>query len=357
MRQILFFVSLEQPFGFLPEGTETHPLLHIGLGWLLLAGLLGYLLWNHLQPVLKAGGKRKQRNEILSDLLPLFVVAVVAFVTSPWRVIPAFGYGGLLLVGFLSATVWAGTRSERVGIPRETIWDVAMLILVTGIIGARLFFLFQYPQSVFGKATSPGEFLFAIVNLSEGGLVLYGGVIFGSLAYFAFCYLRKLHPLELADVVVPSIFLGLGFGRLGCLMNGCCYGDRCELPWAIVFPQGSGPYEMLMQYGFLPPDATVSLPLHPTQIYSSLGGFLLAFVTALVFRYRRKTGEVLAVGAILYPINRFLIEFVRGDEFTQFDTGLTISQLVSLGVLAVGVSYLIWLEFRGNTLPVSGRTA
>ncbi len=353
MRQILFYVSLEQPFGILPEGTPAHPLLHIGMGWLLLAGLLGYLLWNQLQPGLKAGGKRKQGREILTDLGPLIALAVLAYVASPWRVVPAFGYGGFLLVGFLSAAVWAGTRAERVGIPRETIWDVAMLILTTGIIGARLFYLAQYSHSVFANVTSPGDFLFAIVNLSEGGLVLYGGVICGSLAYFAFCYVRKLHPLELADVIVPSIFLGLGFGRLGCLMNGCCYGDRCELPWAIVFPYGSGPFAVLMQYGFLPPDATASLPLHPTQIYSSLGGFLLAFVTAMVFRYRRKTGEVLAVGAIFYPINRFLIEFVRGDEFTQFDTGLTISQLVSLGVLVVGIAYLIWLEFRGKTLSAT----
>ena len=155
-----------------------------------------------------------------------------------------------------------------------------------------------------------------------------------------------MRPLLLADVVTPSIFLGIGFGRIGCLLNGCCYGDRCDLPWAITFPPGSVPYEVLKQLGFLAPNAVASLPLHPTQIYSSIGGFILAYLTATIFKHRRHVGEVLAVGAIFYPINRFLIEFVRGDEFTQMNTGLTISQLVSIGVLICGAGYLIYLQMQ-----------
>lgn len=179
--------------------------------------------------------------------------------------------------------------------------------------------------------------------------MLYGGIILGTISYFVYCFLQKIHPLQLADVLTPSIFLGLGFGRLGCLLNGCCYGDHCVLPWAITFPVDSVPYIALLSMGFITPEATASLPLHPTQIYSSLGGFLFAYVTSVVFEHRRKVGEVLAVGTLLYPINRFLIEFLRGDEFTQFDTGFTISQLVSMGMFVLALAYIIWLEMFGKT--------
>lgn len=353
MRQTLFYLTLDQPFAWLPDGAGERSILHVGLGLLILAILLVSSLWTYaFTPRGAFSWQRMGWNFVQGAGIVLLLIWF-----SPFRIIPVYGYGSMLLVGFLAAATWAGYRAERVGIRRETIWDVAMLILVLGIAGARLFYLVQYRQRVYAGVETFPQFLQATLNLSEGGLVLYGGVILGTIGYFTFCYLNKLHPLQLADVIVPSIFLGLGFGRLGCLLNGCCFGDRCDLPWAITFPAGSVPYQALLQLGFLPPDAAASLPLHPSQIYSSLGGFLLAYVTATVFRHRRKAGEVLAVGAIFYPINRFLIEFVRGDEFTQLDTGLTISQLVSLWVLAAGVCYLIWLEMRGKTLQEIGQAS
>ncbi len=354
MRQTLFYITLNTPFSWLPEGTAEHPILHVGIGVLMLFVLIVMGLW-HLVKSWRTGATAASQGlqPLLWNAGQLLMLGVLLMLFSPMRIFPVYGYGTMLLVSFIAGASWAGRRAVSVGMPRELVWDAAMLILISGIIGARLFYLIQHGDRVFAEVSSLPEFLMATVNLSEGGLVLYGGIILGTIAYFAFCALRKVHPLQLADVITPSIFLGLGFGRLGCLLNGCCFGDRCELPWAITFPEGSPPYVTLLQLGFISAEATSSLPLHPSQIYSSLGGFLFAFVTAVVFKHRRKVGEVLGVGAVLYPVNRFLIEFVRGDEFTQFDTGLTISQLVSLGVLAAAIAYLVWLEGFSNSPDIA----
>ena len=361
MRQTLIYISLDAPFSILPNGTADKPILHIGFGLILLGLMLAYAVWffltgqHHLENQQSEKenkkAKKNQKENPQSKMAPLIAAAVqlgviglLAFFLSPIRIFPVYGYGTMLLVAFVIGASWAGRRADKVGIDREVVWDASMCILISGIVGARIFYLVQKREMVFRDADSLQDYLFRIVNLSDGGLVLYGGVMLGTIAYFTFCKIRKVRPLQLADVITPSIFLGIGFGRIGCLLNGCCYGDRCDLPWAITFPAGSVPYEVMLRYGFIDPNAVASLPLHPSQIYSSIGGFVLAYLTAMVFKHRRHVGEVFAVGAIFYPINRFLIEFVRGDEFTQMDTGLTISQLVSIAVLIAGVIYLVYLE-------------
>ncbi len=136
-------------------------------------------------------------------------------------------------------------------------------------------------------------------------------------------------------------------------MNGCCYGDRCELPWAIQFPLGSVPDMALVIRGFVSPDSPWSMPLQPTQIYSSLNALVLAFLTATYFRYRNRDGAVLAMGMLTYPITRFSIEYLRGDEMGQFGTSFTISQWVSVGLFCAGLVYLFWLSRRPQTVTLA----
>lgn len=255
--------------------------------------------------------------------------------------IPIFGYGFMLFVGFVTAVSLASRRAERQGLSPEVIWDLAPWLLIPGILGARIFFCAQYPQVVFAGCVAAADYLVAFLNLSQGGLVLYGGLLGGAAGYFEFCRRRKLHPLGLADLITPSVFVGIGFGRIGCLLNGCCYGDVCSLPWAIRFPQGSVPFLSLVQEGIIPPDALTTPWLQPTQIYSAVDGFLIALVTSLYFPYRRRNGEVFGVGLTIYAVTRFLIEFLRGDEPGQLGTMLTISQLISLGMFLTGISILL----------------
>lgn len=267
--------------------------------------------------------------------------------------IPIFGYGFMLFLGFLCGGWTAARRVRHVGLPPELVWDLAMWIFLSGIVGARLFFVLQYHERILFTGPegarvlkAPLDLLLSLVNLPDGGLVLYGGVLLGAVMYFVFCSRRRVNPLLLADACVPSVFVGLAFGRLGCFLNGCCYGDRCALPWQVRFPLGSLPDSVLVERGFVGADALSSLALHPTQLYSSLNAVVLALLTHFLFRSRKPEGTVTVVALTLYPLTRIVMEFLRGDEMGKFGTGLTISQLVSLGVLLFGVALGIYLWSR-----------
>ena len=114
-------------------------------------------------------------------------------------------------------------------------------MFLAGIVGARLFYVIQKWEEF--HADNPRELLMKITNAANGGLVVYGSVIGGLLAAFLFLRRHKLPALAIADLIAPSMVLGLALGRLGCLMNGCCYGGACDLPWAVSFPQFSSPYQ------------------------------------------------------------------------------------------------------------------
>lgn len=271
------------------------------------------------------------------------------FVESFPQSLPIRGYGFLMFLGFIGAGLTASRLAARVGITSDVIWDLGIWGLLGGIVGARLFYLVQYHERVFG-GKSGMALLTAPFELQEGGLVLLGGVLMGSAVFVGYCLYRGLKPLLMADIALPGFFVALAFGRLGCLMNGCCYGDRCELPWAIQFPLGSVPDMALVIRGFVSPDSPASMALHPSQIYSSLNALILAFLTATYFRYRNRDGAVLALGMLTYPITRFAIEYLRGDEMGQYGTGFTISQLVSIGLFTGGLVYLFWLSRRPRTI-------
>lgn len=269
--------------------------------------------------------------------------------------IPVRGYGFMLVVGFFAAVVTAGWLARRAGLDSNLILDVAVWMFFAGIAGARLFYCIQYSERVFYEnidgqlvLKSLPQVFFSAINLPDGGLVLLGGVLAAAAMFFGFCYVKRQKPLLLADILIPAFFVGLGFGRLGCFLNGCCYGDRCELPWAVMFPLGSVPDIALVSRGLAGPAETASLWLHPSQIYSSINGFILAFLTASYFTYRPRDGSVLALGMLVYPVTRFTIEYLRGDELAQLNTPFTISQLVSLGLFAVGLVYVAWLSRRAN---------
>lgn len=251
--------------------------------------------------------------------------------------IPIFGYGLMMCLGFVSATLLAARRATKVGFPPETIWDLTFLFLISGVGGARLFYLIQHGDRVFAQCQSVGDYLKAAVNLPDGGLVLYGGLIAGAVVYWWFCRSRKLEAWKLGDLIVPSIFLGIAFGRLGCFLYGCCFGDRCELPWAVEFPVDSVPFKTQVQRGFLPDDAAASLPIHPTQLYSVIDGVLLCLLTLAYYPIRARDGSVVTLALLTYPVTRFFIERLRGDEMGQFGTSLTIAQWISLAMLAGGI--------------------
>lgn len=339
MRQVLVRI----PWEGIPWGAGTIPLFGVGVLlaiWILLGAWSQWTLY------------RTQRRWIWPDSQSaiFWLVIAAAIFQAPIfgpklapQGIPIFGYGAMLLVGLLCAILLAESRARQAGFSPEMVWDLATALFIPGIIGARLFYLVQHGDKVYAGKQGLGSILIATVNLSEGGLVLYGGIIAGTVAYFVFCAMKKLPPLGVADVITPSVCIGVGFGRIGCLLNGCCFGDRCELPWGIVFPHDSVPFHALVQRGFLSPDALMTPALHPTQIYSSIDGFLTAALALWYTRYRRVPGDVLGLALLISPATRFLIEFLRGDEYGQLGTSLTIAQWISIALFTIGVGLQVYL--------------
>lgn len=160
------------------------------------------------------------------------------------------GYGVFLLCGVASAIGLAAYRVKRDGMDPELIYSLAPWVLIAGIGGARLFYVIQYRDSFTGETTM--ETLRNMLAFTEGGLVVYGSFIGGFVAFLVFVYRKKIPVLRFGDAIVPCIFLGVFFGRLGCLMNGCCYGGRCEEGFASLrFPANTEVYHDQLRDGEL----------------------------------------------------------------------------------------------------------
>lgn len=273
-----------------------------------------------------------------------------ALTPQPITSLPIFGYGFFVLLGFLTAW-WVGERRAiRAGYDLSQVFDLMFWTLLCGVVGGRTFYLLQYREQVFAHAEGTAGVVLAAVNLSNGGLVLIGAMLGGAVGFFTYCRLHAVPALAYLDLLTPSIFLAVALGRIGCLMYGCCYGDPCTLPWSVTFGPESAAFQALEARGFLSRQATATMPLHPTQIYSAIDGLLLALVTYAYYPFRARTGQAFALGMILYPITRFFIEFLRGDELGQLGTGLTISQLLSLVMLGGGL-LLAWRLQRTGSRP------
>jgi phosphatidylglycerol:prolipoprotein diacylglycerol transferase len=236
-----------------------------------------------------------------------------------------YSYGFMLMLAFLAGTLVATRLARRSGIPSETILDLTAYILLAAIVGSRLFYV----------ALQWGYFrdhLAEIPKIWTGGLTFHGGLLGGILVGAWFCWRRRQPFLLLADILTPSVALGYALGRIGCFLNGCCYGAPTSLPWACQFhdPPVSGP---------------LTPPSHPTQIYASLINLGIFAILWQIARRKRSDGQVFFSYLVLYSIYRFGIEFLRkGYTADVLGAGLTQAQVVSLLIAALGIALLVWVR-------------
>lgn len=176
----------------------------------------------------------------LMGLVAAIVAWVLPRVAEPGLGLPIRGYGVMLLAGVLAGMQLALGRARKSGIDPEHIYSMALGMFAAGIAGARLFYVIEYWDQF--QRDTLSESLGAMLNITQGGLVVYGS-LFGALP-LAWLYVRRhgLEWLQMADIIAPSLLLGLALGRIGCFLNGCCFGAPCEVPWAVSFPAGSPPF-------------------------------------------------------------------------------------------------------------------
>jgi phosphatidylglycerol:prolipoprotein diacylglycerol transferase len=230
-------------------------------------------------------------------------------------------YGVMMAIAFIVGLWTASRRGLREGIPPEKIMDIGPWLIVGTILGARIMYVATYWHEEF--AGRPFGEIFAVWN---GGLVFYGGLIGATLAGVLYARLKHIALWKLADVLAPSIALGYVFGRIGCLLNGCCYGRACDMPWAIRFPVGNL-------------NGAPTFPVHPTQVYDSLLNLGLYFGLAWLYRHKKFDGQVFATYLLCYAVTRSIVESFRGDYSPVHYHGplhLTPAQLVGIGTFITG---------------------
>ena len=226
-----------------------------------------------------------------------------------------YSFGMMVALGVLLSLVLMARRARRENFPSpDQISDLVAVTLIGGFFGARIFYCLQ----------NPGWYLrhpLKIFLIWEGGLVFYGGVAGSVLALFFYMRAKKISFWKGLDFLLPYVALTHAFGRIGCFLNGCCYGRVCDLPWAVRFPE-------------LPE------PVHPTQLYEFFFNFCLFFFLNSRYPRRRFEGEISALYFMGYAIGRFLIEFLRGDN--PFWFFLTVNQWISAGIfVAAGALWRI----------------
>lgn len=351
MRQVLIRIPIRGDWSLGPLGAVPG----FGFGIVLLAWcLIGAF---SLRRLLKSEGGFTSEVKVAIGYWAAFAAGIVLVPSIfPPHIthLPIFGYGAMLVCGVIACGWVASKRAPLANADPTFAREMSVWIVLSGVVGARLFHLIQYRERVYADCLSLMDHLKASAMLPDGGLVLYGGIILATMTYFVMCRMNKVDPLKFGDAVVPAVFVGIAFGRLGCFLNGCCYGNACSLPWAVQFPPESAAWAALVKKGFLMPDALQTMPLHPTQLYSSINGIILAVIMIAYYRYRKGDGSVIALAMMLYPISRICLEILRNDELGQLGTGLTISQLVSLGVLVAGMLLSWWSWTRPTSqLPSS----
>src|SRR5437660_12860088 len=180
--------------------------------------------------------------------------------------IPLHTYGLLIATAFLVAMQLAGRSARRAGLDRERVMDLCFWILLAAMVGSRILFIMVNWQDY---AHDPAS----IFAFWKGGLVFYGGFISASLVSIRYMRKHRMPFFPYADAIIPSVAIGHAIGRLGCFAAGCCWGAACDarLPWAAKFPPESLAYQSQAASHLLAPGALYTIPIHPTQLYESLG--------------------------------------------------------------------------------------
>ncbi len=335
---------------------------------------------------------------------------------------PINSYGFLIMIGFLLATYVAVRRAKILGINQDLILDVGIISMIFGIIGAKINYILQYPDqygtsyrifdlsdgglawlgglalgwiplafwywrskdeekvklyswqnAVLIAATlllalggsrmlflyqNKAEYNWSLITSWQSGFVLYGGLVAGVVTGSIYTKMRGASVLQVGDIAAPSMMLGLVFGRLGCLLNGCCWGMPTELPWGIRFPEGSDANRQILSEQIknsqlegakyhIDMNASRHLPVHPTQVYESLAALVIFLLLSWYWKRKRKNaGEVLLLLGMLYPLWRFLVEFIRDDERPPLFGSLSYSQSLSIVVFILAGAAFYFVRMR-----------
>lgn len=245
-------------------------------------------------------------------------------------------YGLLLAISFLLGIVIAVRRAKKRNIDGEKIMDLSVVIIVSSIVGARLLYVLFHLEEFAGRWTDTFNPFQSSGQVGIAGLTMLGGVVLAVISSLIYLRIKKLPVLRIADIVVPVFFLGEAITRIGCFLNGCCFGKPCHGGWfCVTFPPDSAAGSIFQ-----------NTALHPAQLYSSLYALVVFIVLMLLDRKPHYDGFLFYLFFILYGIGRFIIDFFRYYESSMVvatigATPISLNQLISLIFIIIGVGLLV----------------
>ena len=223
------------------------------------------------------------------------------------------GYGLMIGLGVVAALLLGDYRAKKFGLNGDHIYGMTFSAVILGFLAARILFIITEWE---GFLQNPMQYL------SGAGFVVYGGIIGGALTIYGFCKIKKIDMLSYLDLMIPSVALAQGFGRIGCFLAGCCYGKETDSWLGVVFTDSD----------FAPNGVKVL----PTQLFMAGGDILLMAVLLWYAAKRPLRGRTSALYLILYSIGRFAIEFLRNDDRGTVGM-LSTSQFIAIFTLMVGL--------------------
>lgn len=228
-----------------------------------------------------------------------------------------YSYGLMLVLAFIISSTLARFQAKRQNINPDLIFNLAFIVFISGIIGARLLYIIE---NVGYYIKNPIE----IIILPHGGLSWFGGLLFGIISGIVYLRKKDLSLYKIFDLVVPFVALAGGIGRIGCLLNGCCFGKVSR--FGIYF------------------DVHKSV-LTPTQLYSSLALVFIFIILRFLQDRPHREGEIFFTYLLLYSVKRFFIEFWRADNKIIF-SGLTLFQIISVVIFVIAFLKLVLIKKR-----------
>jgi phosphatidylglycerol---prolipoprotein diacylglyceryl transferase len=289
------------------------------------------------------------------------------------------GFGLMMVIGFLAAMSLAKYLAKRSGLDGELFANATLIGLFTGVLGARMSHVLENLSDFTDPHRTLLQNIFEMFNITSGGLTYYGGFILAFPTLVIYARIKKI-PLRLGmDIVAPCLMVGLAFGRVGCFLNGCCYGAESNVPWAVHFPYGSYAYEDQFHNGEIFPPARLqavtpdgervlysplqlkksgntdllnlaakqeSKPVHPAQLYSTLTAFLLAALLVAYFTIPHTPGSVFALMMVLEGIARFVLELLRVEPPITYIHGYGLSLSMLLGIILAIIGGILGFVFN-----------
>ncbi len=282
-------------------------------------------LWRRVEQAMSEQERQRRTSLLGTALAVLGIAAGLHILVNHFAPIQIHSYGVMLIVAVVAGVWWMTVSARAYGIS-DTQWiDFALFMLIGGIIGARVLFVILNWEQYAGAPL-------AVFSVWEGGLSYLGGIAGALVSAYLFSRQRGIDFKLLADVGAPATALGYSLARIGCFLNGCCYGHACSPDWPLgmVFPPGT--------------DAgTPQVPIHPTQLYASFASILIFYVLVKVQPYIKVRGNLFLFYLLLYSVYRFLVEFLRRGASAQvfaLMAPLTEAQTASI---IIGATALVWI--------------